>query len=82
MQRILPLFFFLFAVFIVPVEAHAFRFSPFRAKFEPTGAKANNTFLVENNTDEPASVQIRITTREVDANGIEQNQLPNRNHHS
>jgi len=54
-------------------EASAFRFSPFRAKFLPSGDGANQLFKVENNTDEPASVQIRITTRDVDVDGGEKN---------
>jgi fimbrial chaperone protein len=54
-------------------DANAFRFSPFRSKFEPSGAEANKLFLVENNTDEPVSVQIRVTTREVDSKGVEKN---------
>lgn len=54
-------------------EANAFRFSPFRAKFDPSGSGANQLFLVENNTDEPASVQISVMTREVDENGNETN---------
>lgn len=54
-------------------EADAFRFSPFRAKFEPSGSGANQLFTVENNTGEPVSVQIRIATREVDVDGGEKN---------
>ena len=54
-------------------EADALRFSPFRAKFDPSGAGANQLFTVENNTAEPATVQIRITTREVDVDGGEKN---------
>jgi fimbrial chaperone protein len=54
-------------------EANAFRFSPFRAKFDPSGDGANQLFTVENNTDEPASVQLRIATREVDVDGGEKN---------
>lgn len=54
-------------------EAQAFRFSPFRVKFEPAGAGANQIFTVENDTNAPASVQIRIVTREVDVDGGEKN---------
>ena len=72
MQRIL--FFFLLAFgLMISSQAEAFRFSPFRVKFEPSGAGANKTFVLENNTDQPASVQVRITTREVDENGTETN---------
>lgn len=69
----------LFLVFVLTLsavvmqEAHAFRFSPFRAKFEPSGAGTNQLFTVENNTNERASVQIRIMTREVDVDGGEKN---------
>jgi len=65
---------FLFLVVLFSMNAQAFRFSPFRAKFEPSGTRANNTFLIENNTGEPTSVQIRVTSREVDVNGVEKNQ--------
>src|SRR5271168_1302869 len=71
---------FLFFVFVLMFsvaavhEASAFRFSPFRAKFEPSGDNANQLFTVENNTDEPASVQIRIATREIDVDGGEKNE--------
>lgn len=58
---------------VIAQDAHAFRFSPFRIRFEPSGDGANQLFTVENNTDEPASVQIRITTREVDVDGGEKN---------
>ncbi|MBI3561668.1 MAG: molecular chaperone [Gammaproteobacteria bacterium] len=58
---------------LIAQEAQAFRFSPFRVKFEPSGAGANQLFTVENNTDAPASVQIRIMTREVDVDGGEKN---------
>ena len=52
-------------------EASALRFSPFRAKFEPSGAASNQLFQVENNTAVPASVQIRIADRHVDVDGGE-----------
>jgi len=52
-------------------DASAFRFSPFRAKFEPSGPESNQLFQVENNTAVPASVQIRIANRQVDVDGGE-----------
>src|SRR6266481_3531785 len=54
-------------------DADAFRFSPFRATFDPSGDGANQLFTVENNTDVPASGQIRVTTRDVDVDGGEKN---------
>ncbi|MBI3897178.1 MAG: molecular chaperone [Gammaproteobacteria bacterium] len=72
MRKLMFVFIFVVSV-VVAQEAHAFRFSPFRAKFEPSGAGANQLFTVENNTNEPASVQIRIMTREVDVDGGEKN---------
>jgi fimbrial chaperone protein len=53
-------------------EVSAFRFSPFRAMFAPSGDGANQLFTVENNTDQPATVQIRITTREINVDGGEE----------
>lgn len=58
---------------MVAQEAYALRFSPFRAKFEPSGAGANQLFTVENNTGAPAALQIRIVTREMDVDGGERN---------
>lgn len=58
---------------MVVQEAYAFRFSPFRVKFEPSGAGANQLFTIENNTGAPAAVQIRIVTREMDVDGGEKN---------
>ena len=73
MRALLFLAFSLIFSVAVLQEADAFRFSPFRAKFEPSGDGANQLFTVENNTDKPTSVQIRITTREVDVDGGEKN---------
>ncbi len=72
MRKLLFVFVLTLSVLVVQ-EAHAFRFSPFRVKFEPSGTCANQLFKVENNTDERASVQIRITPREVDVAGGEKN---------
>lgn len=73
-MRAFLLFVFVLTFSVAAVhEASAFRFSPFRAKFEPSGDGANQLFTVENNTGEPASVQIRITTRDVDVDGGEKN---------
>lgn len=73
-MRALLLFVFILTFSVAAVhEASAFRFSPFRAKFEPSGVGANQLFTVENNTGEPTSVQIRIMTRDVDVDGGEKN---------
>jgi fimbrial chaperone protein len=73
MRNILFFAFVLLLSVVIVNEANAFRFSPFRAKFEPSGDGANQLFTVENNTDEPASVQLRITAREIDVDGGEKN---------
>jgi fimbrial chaperone protein len=52
-------------------DASAFRFSPFRSKFEPVGPESNQLFLAENNTAVPVSVQIRIANRQIDIDGGE-----------
>lgn len=72
MRKLFFVFVLMLSVVVVQ-EAHAFRFSPFRVKFEPSGAGANQLFTVENNTSAPASVQIRIVTREMDVDGGEKN---------
>ena len=73
MRALLILVFVMSFSIVAMQEAGAFRFSPFRAKFEPSGDGANQLFTLENNTDEPATAQIRITTREVDVDGGEPN---------
>ena len=73
MRYILSFVFALLFSVVVAQEVHAFRFSPFRVKFEPSGAGANQLFTLENNSDAPTSVQIRIMTREVDVDGNEKN---------
>ncbi len=69
-----PLFVAFVLILCVAIEhdARALLFSPFRARFEPSGDAANQLFTVENNTEQAASVQIRITTREIDVDGGEQ----------
>ncbi len=52
-------------------DAGALRFSPFRVKFEPSGAESNQLFQVENNTAVPTAVQIRIADRQIDVDGGE-----------
>jgi fimbrial chaperone protein len=73
MRNFLLLVFVLFFSVVAVDEASAFRFSPFRAKFSPSGDGSNQLFKVENNTNQPASVQIRITTRDIDVDGGEKN---------
>lgn len=72
MRKLFFVFVLMLSVVVVQ-EAYALRFSPFRVKFEPSGAGANQLFTVENDTNAPASVQIRIVTREVDVDGGEKN---------
>jgi fimbrial chaperone protein len=72
-MRILSLVFSLVLLLAMAGDALAFKFSPFRVKFNPSGAGASQLFTVENNTEQPATVQIRVTTREVDINGVEKN---------
>ena len=73
MRKLISLFLVTFLAIGMAGEAHAFRFSPFRVKFTPAGQGANQLFTVENNTDQPATVQIRVMTREVDVDGAEKN---------
>ena len=71
-MRIFLLTVFALAFSVVTIhEASAFTFVPFRAKFEPSGANANRLFTVDNNTNEPATVQIRIMHRDLDLDGHE-----------
>ena len=67
------------ALMAVSYNAEAFRFSPFRAKLDPSGPGSSKLFDVENNSDEPASVEIRVTTRNVDVDGMEKNKDDEKN---
>ena len=78
-MRRIPFFLLISSLLLAASDASAFRFSPFRSKFEPSGPQANQLFLVENNTDVPASVQIRVATRQVDVDGVEVNQDDEKN---
>jgi P pilus assembly chaperone PapD len=71
-MRRIPSLLWIAALFAFAVgEGSAFRLSPFRSKFEPSGPESNQLFLVENNTGAPASVQIRIADRQIDVDGGE-----------
>lgn len=73
MRVLLILGFGLIVAFAAAPQASALRFTPFRAMFMPSGDGANQIFIIENNTDGPATVQIRVETREVDIDGAEKN---------
>jgi fimbrial chaperone protein len=51
--------------------AFALKVVPFVAEFEPRGAGANRTFQVENDTGQPAAVQLTMVHRDMDENGQE-----------
>lgn len=71
-MRRIPSLLLIAVLFAVAVgDASAFRFSPFRSKFEPAGSESNQLFMVENNTGVPVSVQIRIANRQINVDGGE-----------
>ena len=70
-MRSLPIVLSALCIVALTGDALAFQFAPFRVKFDPTGPGASQLFTVKNNTNQPATVQIRATTREVDENGKE-----------
>lgn len=49
--------------------AAAFRLIPIEMEFEPSGRGATQIFRIENDTQNPIAVEIRITGRDQDANG-------------
>jgi fimbrial chaperone protein len=57
--------------FLVINSAEAFRLSPMIVDFGPAGAKATQTFLVDNTSKEKVAIQIEVVTRAVDPNGKE-----------
>ena len=67
------------ALMAVSYNAEAFRFSPFRAKLDVSGSGSSKLFDVENNSDEPTTVEIRISTRDADVDGHEMNKDDEKN---
>ena len=61
------------AVFGTSPAAHAFKLSPIRVEFTPSGRGANQAFLLENDVDETVAVQISMLTRTIDIDGKEHN---------
>lgn len=51
--------------------ASALKVVPFVAEFAPKGTGANQTFQVQNDTDQPAAVQLTMVHRDMDENGQE-----------
>jgi fimbrial chaperone protein len=60
---------FLLLASLLPVRAEAFRFVPFTADFAPSGPGANQTFRVENNSEEPIAVEISVHRRAMNLDG-------------
>jgi fimbrial chaperone protein len=57
-------------LFFLPFPAEALKISPFKMTVNPGESQ---TFRVENNSAEPAAVQVSVTTWEVSPDGIETN---------
>lgn len=57
---------------VVPA-AQAFKLSPIKVEFAPSGRGANQAFLVENEGDQTIAVQVSMLTRGMDLHGAEQN---------
>lgn len=51
--------------------AHALKMSPFVSTFAPKGSGANQIYRIENDSPEPAAVQVSMARREMDENGRE-----------
>jgi fimbrial chaperone protein len=58
-------------VSVAPSSAWALRLIPFIAEFTPNGPGANQTFRLENETDQPIAVQVSMVHRQVDIDGKE-----------
>jgi fimbrial chaperone protein len=52
-------------------NAFAFQITPISQDFEPSGRGASQSFQVSNDRDEPVTVTVGITTREMDDLGVE-----------
>lgn len=52
-------------------EAHALKVVPFVAEFTPSGPGADQTFQVQNDTDQPAAVQLTMVHRAMNIDGQE-----------
>ncbi len=68
--------FIIVAVFLVSAAATAaaFSFSPMTVSIAPSGANAVMTYKVTNESDQQTAVSIKVTTRTIDASGVEKNE--------
>jgi len=55
-------------------NAAAFSFSPMTVSIAPSGANAVMTYKVTNESDQQTAVAIKVTTRTIDAAGVEKNE--------
>lgn len=56
---------------LLSTTVHAFRLAPMSVQFAPSGGKATQVLVLENNETEKVPVQIEVTTREIDTAGNE-----------
>lgn len=68
--------FFLALVFLLAgaMPAFALKISPFKASLDVTDPNATQLFRIENNSAEPAAVQVSVTTWRILPDGTEQNE--------
>ncbi len=57
--------------------SQAFELTPMEKEFSPSGARANQTFFVENKSAKPVAIEIKMFRRIHGANGIEQRNATN-----
>ncbi len=59
-------------LWLAPPSAQAFRFIPFTADFDPSGPGANQTFKVENNSNQQIAVEVSIFRRSMNLDGTDE----------
>ncbi len=72
MTRSIALRIFLIAITLcISVPTHAFKLTPIKADFSPTGKNSTQIFKLENDSDVSIAIQVSALTRQVDIDGKE-----------
>ena len=73
MKNAFLFFSFIFINLIFSTYSYAFKFSPMSFTLGIKGANTNTLYYLENDSDQPIAIQVSLSKREMDLNGIESN---------
>lgn len=71
MSRKTAVFFFLLVFCSLRFSVQAFQFKPIAVDFSPEGKNSTRSFLVNNDGNQSIAIQVSMTTREIDIDGVE-----------